>query len=70
MNQVTITISGPAMSGKSTIASVIEQALEAHGFTVRNHDPDGGLPEPRTAGVIRRVACGSEVSIEHAMEMA
>lgn len=32
MNKVTITVSGPASSGKTTLASAIEDFLARHGF--------------------------------------
>lgn len=42
MNTVSITITGPAGSGKSTIAQAIARSLSFnHGFDVVVHDEDG-----------------------------
>ena len=35
-----IQITGPANTGKTTIALLIEKTLREHGFNVRNVDPD------------------------------
>lgn len=40
---ITITVSGPIRSGKTTIAAIIGSALSAYGVTVIPNDPEGDL---------------------------
>lgn len=37
---VTITISGPVMSGRSTIGEIIRRALHAHGVIIESSKPE------------------------------
>jgi CO dehydrogenase nickel-insertion accessory protein CooC1 len=53
MENLRIAITGPAGSGKSTVAEIIAQALKDHGFQVNVIDPTGSILNPD--GLFHRV---------------
>ena len=59
MNNITITVSGQSGSGKSTIAEIINRALEVHGFYVHVKQQDHH-EKPLLCDLYKRIAALSE----------
>lgn len=47
MKTVTVTVSAPAGTGKTTVSTIIQEALENYGYPVEVDNPDGDHGTPR-----------------------